>query len=53
MSSSLVSRTLGTFLLVATIGLSTCQGSFIASLPDATISTPSLEHEPAPASDHG
>ena len=37
------SRTLGTVLLLATIGLSTCQGGFNASLPGATISTPLLE----------
>jgi hypothetical protein len=43
MSRSLLSRTLGTFLLIATVGLSTCQGGFNASLPGATISTPSLE----------
>ena len=48
MSKSLIlRRTLGTFLLIATIGLSTCQGGFNASLPGATITTPALE------SDHG
>jgi hypothetical protein len=43
MSKSLiVRRTLGTFLLIATVGLSTCQGGFKASLPGATISLPAI-----------
>jgi hypothetical protein len=54
MASSLVlRRTVGTFLLLATVGLTTCQGAFNASLPGATISAPALESKPAPASDHG
>ena len=46
-------RTVGTFLLLATVGLSTCQGAFNASLPGATLSTPALEAPPAPAPSHG
>jgi hypothetical protein len=38
--SVIVRRAVGTFLLIATVGLSTCQGSFTASLPGATISSP-------------
>jgi hypothetical protein len=54
MSKSLIlRRTVGTFLLLATVGLSTCQGAFNASLPGATISTPALESTPAPANSHG
>ena len=54
MSKSLIlRRTVGTFLLLATVGLSTCQGAFNASLPGATISTPALESPPSPATDHG
>jgi hypothetical protein len=54
MSKSLIlRRTVGTFLVLATVGLSTCQGAFNASLPGATISTPALESKPAPANDHG
>jgi hypothetical protein len=54
MSKSLIlRRTVGTFLLLATVGLSTCQGAFNASLPGATISTPALESPPLPATDHG
>ena len=53
MSKSLLGRALGTLLLVATVGLSTCQGGFNASLPGATITTPSLESRPSPQSDHG
>jgi hypothetical protein len=51
--SLILRRTLGTFLLFATVGLSTCQGAFNASLPGATISTPALESRPAPDATHG
>jgi len=52
-SSLILRRSLGTFLLVATVGLTTCQGAFNASLPNATISAPALESKPAPATNHG
>jgi hypothetical protein len=43
MSKSLLRRSVGTLVLLATVGLSTCQGGFNASLPGATISTPLLQ----------
>jgi hypothetical protein len=51
--SLILRRTAGTFLLLATVGLSTCQGAFNASLPGATISSPALQAPPAPATNHG
>jgi hypothetical protein len=36
-------RVLGTLLLLATIGLTTCQGAFYASLPSRTDSTETIE----------
>jgi hypothetical protein len=40
MSRSILRRSVGTLVLLATVGLSTCQGGFYASLPGATISSP-------------